>query len=85
MRLCIVWGAAQAIAFGLGGLLGTGVIDVMRYFVGSTTLAYSSAFTMQAAFFLVASILAANLSSERARAFWSAQTDGEQAAPLTTN
>lgn len=80
-----VWGAAQAIAFGLGGLLGTGVIDVMRM-VGSTTLAYSAAFTIQAAFFLVASILAANLSSKRARALWTGQADGDTAqTPLTTN
>ncbi|MFK8029525.1 MAG: BCD family MFS transporter [Gammaproteobacteria bacterium] len=80
-----VWGAAQAVAFGLGGLLGTGVIDVMRFFVGSNTHAYSAAFTIQATIFVVASVLAATLSSEKARASWSQQTSNSPSSPLSAN
>lgn len=76
-----VWGAAQAVAFGLGGLLGTGVIDLMRYVVGSIPAAYSAAFVIQALLFIVASFLAATLSSEKARALWSGQTTNAAASP----
>jgi BCD family chlorophyll transporter-like MFS transporter len=76
-----VWGAAQAVAFGLGGLLGTGVIDVMRYLFDSTQLAYAVAFAIQAGFFLAASVLASTLSSKSARRAWSqtADDDGSRA------
>lgn len=67
-----VWGAAQAVAFGLGGLLGTGVIDLMRFVVGSVPAAYAAAFIIQALFFVAASVLAATLSSDKARELWSA-------------
>ncbi|MEM7081575.1 MAG: BCD family MFS transporter [Pseudomonadota bacterium] len=77
-----VWGAAQAIAFGLGGLLGTGVIDVIRLIVGTTAPAYATAFAIQALFFLVASYLAASLSSQQAREHWARDS---RSAALTAN
>ena len=53
-----VWGAAQAIAMGLGGLLSTMGIDVARALLGHTGPAYAVVFAGQAALFLVAARLA---------------------------
>ena len=46
-----LWGAAQAIAFGLGGLLGTGASDLARWWVSQPALAYSWVFGMEALMF----------------------------------
>lgn len=56
-----VWGAAQAIAFGLGGFLGTVAIDVARMLFETTALAYAIVFTCEAALFLCAAQLAARV------------------------
>ena len=39
-----LWGAAQAIAFGIGGLLGTVLADAAKYVVGPTGSAYAFVF-----------------------------------------
>ena len=39
-----LWGAAQAIAFGFGGVIGTAAVDVARYGLGSPSAAYSLSF-----------------------------------------
>jgi BCD family chlorophyll transporter-like MFS transporter len=57
-----VWGAAQAIAFGIGGVLGTLAVDLIRYLSGSALYAYSLVFVAQAVLFAVAAFLAADLS-----------------------
>ncbi len=57
-----VWGAAQAIAFGLGGILGTLAVDIIRYVSGDVSIAYSLVFAAQASLFIAAAILAARLS-----------------------
>jgi BCD family chlorophyll transporter-like MFS transporter len=49
-----LWGAAQAIAFALGGFLGTVAIDVSRLFIGDPALAYGLVFSLEAALFVVA-------------------------------
>jgi len=54
-----LWGAAQAIAFGMGGLLGTLASDLARLFLGSPTTAYAVVFMGEAVLFLVSAILAA--------------------------
>jgi MFS transporter, BCD family, chlorophyll transporter len=61
-----LWGAAQAIAFGLGGVAGTATIDITRHFLGSVSGAYSLLFLFQSALFIIASILAARLSRPEA-------------------
>jgi BCD family chlorophyll transporter-like MFS transporter len=53
-----IWGAAQAIASGLGGLLGTMSADAVRLISGSPYIAYLSIFTVEAALFLLAAWLA---------------------------
>ncbi len=61
-----VWGAAQAIAFGLGGMVGTLSVDVVRWLTGSALNAYSLVFLAQAALFASAAYLAAELSRQPA-------------------
>jgi BCD family chlorophyll transporter-like MFS transporter len=53
-----VWGASQAISFGLGGLLGTLVSDAARHFLSSPSLSYALVFTAEAGLFVVAAYLA---------------------------
>ena len=47
-----LWGAAQAIAFGLGGFSGTVAADLARRLIGSPDIAYGSVFAAQAVLFL---------------------------------
>lgn len=61
-----VWGAAQAIAFGIGGIAGTVAVDVVRYLTDSALYAYSLVFFAQALLFAVAAFLAAELSRRNA-------------------
>ena len=49
-----LWGAAQAIAFGLGGLFGTLASDLARWLFGSPNTAYGAVFLGEAALFLFA-------------------------------
>ena len=46
-----LWGASQAIAFGLGGLLGTGASDLARWWLAQPATAYSWVFGMEALMF----------------------------------
>ncbi len=54
-----LWGAAQGIAFGLGGLAGTMAVDLGRWLTGSQAAAYAGVFALEASLFLVAAWLAA--------------------------
>ena len=58
-----LWGAAQAVAFGLGGLAGTVAVDLARLALGSPVTAYSLVFAAQAALFLLSAWLAARVGS----------------------
>ncbi len=53
-----VWGAAQAVAFGLGGIVGTLAVDVVRLVTGSAQHAYGLVFVAQALLFAAAVMLA---------------------------
>jgi len=52
-----VWGAAQAIAFGLGGLSGAVIVDVLRAFGGGDAFAFQAAFGGEALLFLCSAAL----------------------------
>jgi BCD family chlorophyll transporter-like MFS transporter len=52
-----LWGAAQAIAAGFGGLLGAAAVDAMRAIVSDPT-AFGTVFLAEAALFLVAAVMA---------------------------
>ena len=47
-----LWGAAQAIAAGFGGLLGAAAADAMRRLLGTPAEAYGAVFLAEAALFL---------------------------------
>ena len=53
-----LWGAAQAIAFGLGGLAGTVLCDIGRAVTGEASTAYSMVFIVEALLFIVSAVLA---------------------------
>ncbi len=53
-----LWGAAQAIAFGLGGLLGTMAVDLLRWALAAPTSAYAMVFAGEAMLFFLAAGLA---------------------------
>lgn len=53
-----LWGAAQAIAAGFGGLLGTASVDVMRGLVTTEATAFGAVFLAEAALFVLAARMA---------------------------
>lgn len=53
-----LWGAAQAIAFGTGGFLGTLASDAARSLLTSPMQSYAAVFAAEAALFVVAAIMA---------------------------
>ncbi|MGQ0620111.1 MAG: BCD family MFS transporter [Panacagrimonas sp.] len=61
-----LWGAAQAIAFGLGGFMGAAASDVARMFLSADGLAYGLVFSAEAILFLVAAAIAARLAQQPA-------------------
>jgi BCD family chlorophyll transporter-like MFS transporter len=56
-----LWGAAQAIAFGVGGLAGAAASDLARWLVGSTGIAYALVFGLEAVLFIASARLAARI------------------------
>jgi MFS transporter, BCD family, chlorophyll transporter len=58
-----LWGAAQAIAFGAGGLIGAAAVDLFRLVAPSSSSAYVSVFLLEAALFVFAGVLAARIGS----------------------
>ena len=59
-----LWGAAQAVAFGLGGLLGTVAIDLARAVLGAPENAYLTIFAGEALLFVVAGYIAWQVSAK---------------------
>ena len=53
-----LFGASQAIAFGIGGFAGTALADVSRMVLGSPVMAYATVFAVEAGFFIFAALLA---------------------------
>ena len=58
-----LWGAAQAIAFGLGGFMGTVLIDVTRALFDAVVPAYATVFTFEALLFLMSAVIAARINA----------------------
>lgn len=55
-----LWGAAQAVAAGLGGILGAGAVDLARH-VMTTPSAFGLVFVAEAGLFVVATVMAAQI------------------------
>jgi BCD family chlorophyll transporter-like MFS transporter len=53
-----VWGAAQAIAAGFGGLLGAAAVDVMRLALSNDAQAFGAVFLAEAILFILAALMA---------------------------
>jgi BCD family chlorophyll transporter-like MFS transporter len=56
-----LWGAAQAIAFGLGGFVGTVAVEVLRAGGSSVAHAYGGVFLCEALVFVAAALIAARI------------------------
>ncbi|HBG99137.1 MAG TPA: MFS transporter [Rhodobacteraceae bacterium] len=61
-----LFGAAQAIAFGVGSFLGTAAADLMRALVASDAFAYGTVFAAEGVIFLIAAALALRISTRSA-------------------
>ena len=61
-----MWGAAQGVAFGLGGFMGTLASDLAQAWFGSVQQSYALVFGLEGALFLFSALLAARLDSVRA-------------------
>ena len=53
-----LWGAAQGIAFGLGGLAGTAASDLARWLIAQPGVAYACVFAFEAGLFALSALLA---------------------------
>ncbi len=60
-----VWGAAQAIAFGLGGLGGAVIVDRLRSGAGNDAAAFGTVFAVEAVMFIIAAVVAVGTSLAR--------------------
>jgi BCD family chlorophyll transporter-like MFS transporter len=63
-----LWGAAQAVAFGLGGLVGTGASDLARWLIATPGSAYAAVFALEGFLFLLSAALAWRISAPAAKA-----------------
>ncbi len=62
-----LWGAAQAIAFGCGGVFATILVDIAKLIVGSALPAYAIVFVGEAALFMISAVLASRIASPQPR------------------
>jgi BCD family chlorophyll transporter-like MFS transporter len=53
-----LWGASQALAFGLGGLLGSVASDLAHYLLGEQGTAYACVFAFESVMFVLAAACA---------------------------
>ncbi|NHQ74927.1 BCD family MFS transporter [Roseovarius gahaiensis] len=60
-----LWGAAQAIAAGFGGLVGAAAVDVMRVASGQDAAAFGAVFLAEAALFVLAALMAMRVIEHR--------------------
>ena len=56
-----LWGAAQAVAFGIGGVVGTGASDIAHRLLGDPSAAYATVFGLEALLFVAAALLASRI------------------------
>jgi len=60
-----LWGAAQALAFGAGGILGTSLSDLARLVMETPAAAYALVFGLEALLFVIAARLASQIQESR--------------------
>lgn len=64
-----LWGAAQAIAFGVGGLAGAAASDLARLVISSTGAAYALVFGIETVLFIVSARLASQIGQSQTGEF----------------
>jgi MFS transporter, BCD family, chlorophyll transporter len=74
-----LWGASQAISFGIGGFLGTLVSDGARHVLFSPSLSYAVVFAAEAALFVFAAYLATRMGEP------AVQNQADGSLPLPVN
>jgi BCD family chlorophyll transporter-like MFS transporter len=62
-----LWGASQAISFGLGGLLGTAASDLAHALIAAPGHAYASVFAFESLMFVVSALMAWHIGVSPAR------------------
>jgi MFS transporter, BCD family, chlorophyll transporter len=77
-----LWGAAQAIAFGAGGLVGAVAVDLFRLVSATSSSAYVTVFLLEAALFVFSGALAVRIG---AAARFSADDHGPRASDIGGN
>jgi MFS transporter, BCD family, chlorophyll transporter len=58
-----LWGAAQGIAFGCGGLFGAAASDIAKLLIGSPAQAYAFVFALEAILFFAAGLMALQMNA----------------------
>ena len=58
-----LWGASQAIAAGFGGLVGTGFLDLSRYFITQDNISFALVFFLESLLFIFAAFISLNIKS----------------------
>jgi len=66
-----VWGAAQAVAFALGGFLGAAGVDAGRHVFAQSSSAFIAVFAVEGAVFIIAAAVAASGDAPRRRPTYS--------------
>ena len=56
-----LWGAAQAMAFAVGGVVGTGAVDLARALIAAPAVAYAVVFAFESLLFVVSARLATGI------------------------
>ncbi|NNU79360.1 BCD family MFS transporter [Halovulum dunhuangense] len=72
-----VFGAAQAIAFGIGAFLGTVAVDIARALIGNDAAAYGTVFILEGGVFLISALLALKITVRDAPSADAALMPGE--------
>ena len=62
----LILGATAGLAFGMGGVVGTGLSDLARWLIGSPVAAYASVFALESLLFVAAASLAWRIRSSQA-------------------
>ena len=72
-----LWGAAQALAAGFGGLVGAAMVDVLRVSVGDDATAFGAVFMLEAGLFLAAAAMAVRVMAHKSQGAPRAMVPGE--------
>ena len=72
-----LWGAAQAVAAGFGGLFGAAAVDVLRVVLTTDAAAFGAVFVFEGALFLAAALMAARVIDAARPALSTAAIPGE--------